>query len=82
MQCLSLKINLLHTINNGWIVRFLSIQEWNEINTSLVCLFKFEVSVCRPGYPGTSYIDQTVLKLTEVLLPLPRKSGIAPPCPA
>jgi hypothetical protein len=30
-----------------------------------------QVSLCSPGYPGTHYVDQASLKLTEVHLPLP-----------
>ena len=35
-----------------------------------VCFFKTGF-LCSPGCPGTTLVDQAVLKLTEIRLPLP-----------
>ena len=34
------------------------------------------VSLCSPGFPGTHYVDQTGLELTELYLPLPLSARI------
>lgn len=39
----------------------------------LVCFFRERVFLCSSGGPATHFVDHTVLKITETLLPLPLK---------
>jgi hypothetical protein len=43
---------------------------------SILCFITDRVSLCSPGYPGTSFVDQANLRLIEILLPLPFNAGI------
>jgi hypothetical protein len=36
-------------------------------------VFKDRISLCSPDYPRTNSVDQVVLELTEIRLPLPPK---------
>lgn len=48
-----------------------------ERKLSFVCFcFEDRVSPCSPGCPGTCSIDQAVLKLTEICLPLLSSAGV------
>lgn len=43
-------------------------------NANFVCLFVYDrVSPCSSNWPGTDYVAQASLELTEVQLPLPFK---------
>lgn len=42
-----------------------------------VCLVLF--CICDRVFPGTPYVDQVGLKLTEIYLPAPASQSLAPP---
>jgi hypothetical protein len=49
-----------------------------SLSLSLFLSFVFEdrVSLCSPGSPGTCFVDQAGLKLTEITLPCLHSAGI------
>jgi hypothetical protein len=50
------------------------------LSVLFVCLFRGRVSLCSPGYPGTCYVDQDGLRITDHLPVRCWDSVYLPPC--